>query len=65
MGFPENLARLQEERGISSYRLAKDLGCSPKSVTNWKRGLKPQLWHLSALADYFGVSVDELEADDG
>lgn len=45
MGFGENLARLQEEHGETSYRLAKAIGVHQTSITNWKNGIKPHPKH--------------------
>ena len=61
MGFPENLARLQAERGETNYRLAMDVGVHLTSIKNWKCGTsKPQYRHLSAIAEHFGISVADL-----
>lgn len=48
-------------RGISAYRLSQDTGISPSSLSDWKRGRStPKMDKLSAIADYFGVSLDSL-----
>lgn len=61
MGFPENLARLQAERGETNYRLAMAVGVHQTSIKNWKCGTsKPQYRHLSAIAEHFGISVADL-----
>jgi repressor LexA len=55
------LERLMAARGISAYRLSKDTGISPSSLSDWKRGRSaPKADKLSAIADYFGVSLDSL-----
>lgn len=60
----ENLARLQAERGETNYRLAKTLGVHQSSIANWKSGeTTPHPKHLRALAEHFGVTVDELLTD--
>lgn len=57
----ENLARLQAERGETNYRLAKALGVHQSSIANWKSGeISPHPKHVRMLADYFGVTVDDL-----
>ena len=59
--FPENLARLQAERGETNYRLAKLLGVHQTSIANWKEGkIKPHPKHVRLLAEHFGVTVEEL-----
>ena len=65
MDFKDNLNRLMNEHNVSNRRLAREIGCTYSSVAGWRRGRQPQLRHLSALADYFDVSVDELEGKDG
>ncbi len=61
MGFPENLARLQAERGETNYRLAMAVGVHQTSIKNWKCGIsRPQYRHLAAIADHFEVPVADL-----
>lgn len=61
MGFSKNLARMQEERGVTNYKIAKALGISQTTVQNWKDGKsKPRSLYQIALAKYFGCTVDEL-----
>lgn len=65
--FAENLARLQEERGETNYRLAKTIGVHQTSIANWKSGdVTPHPRHLEALANHFDKTVDELlKGEDG
>lgn len=60
MGFSENLCDLMQKKGISSYKLAKEIGVHISTVSNWREGKQPQINHLRRTADYLGVSVDEL-----
>lgn len=60
MGFSENLGVLMEKRGISSCKLARDLGVHATTIANWKAGKTPTAEHLLHVADYFSVTVDEL-----
>lgn len=55
------LQELMNQKGVTAYRLAKDLGVSPSTIKNWIDG-KTKLNDLKgkAVADYFGVSVDYL-----
>ncbi len=47
--------------GITAYRLSRDTGISPSSLSDWKRGRSaPKIDKLSIIADYFGVSLDSL-----
>ena len=60
MAYAKNLCDLMERTGISSYKLAKEIGVHVSTVTNWRDGGKPKLDHIIRVADYFGVTVDDL-----
>ena len=64
MSFAENLTRIQAERGVTSYRIAKEIDVSQSSIVNWKNGTMPHPRNVKRLADYFNVPVDELLAGD-
>lgn len=63
MSFSERLNQLLRERGISAYRLAKDIGVSGQTVSNWKNGSIPSADQVITVADYFNVSTDYLLKD--
>lgn len=65
MGYAENLCDLMKLTGTSSYKLAKEIGVHTSTVTNWREGMFPRVEHLQLVADYFGVTVDELLTDHG
>lgn len=57
----ENIKRLRHERNLTQEEIATHLGISFQSVSKWERGDGyPDITMLPALANYFGVSVDEL-----
>lgn len=61
MAFFENLRSLMEKRGISRYRVAKDLGISTQTACNWADGKNlPDTQSVLKLAEYFGVTVEQL-----
>lgn len=61
MNIANKLNELLESKKITPYRLAKDIGVSQTTIKNWTTGYSsPQERHISALAAYFGISVDEL-----
>ena len=61
LSFPENLARLQAERGETNYRLAKEIDVSQTSIKNWKESVcRPHPRQVKKLAKHFGVTVDAL-----
>ena len=64
MGYAANLCELMNRQGVSSCKLAKGIGVHTTTITNWKGGTAPTVEHLKLVADYFGVTVDALLADD-
>lgn len=65
MGFAQNLDYLMQKRGMTKYQLAKVLGCHQTSVTNWlENGTTPHKRTIEAIASVFGISTNELCADE-
>lgn len=61
MSLSENLQRLRKERGLSQEDVAQKLFVSRQSVSKWENGnAEPGVKDLTALADMFGVTLDEL-----
>lgn len=57
----ENIKRLRRDRKLTQEEVAAHLGISFQTVSKWERGEGyPEITMLPALANYFGVSVDEL-----
>lgn len=58
----ERLAGLCEERGISAYKMCKDIGIQPSIMTDLKYGRRSGVNAITAdkIATYFGVSVGYL-----
>ena len=54
-----NVSRLCRERGISISRLERDLGIGNATIRNWNVS-SPTVDKLKRVADYFGVTLDEL-----
>lgn len=55
----ENIKRLCEEEGISTYALAIKCGLTGGAIDKWKDS-SPTVGSLKKVADYFGVTLDEL-----
>ena len=56
-----NYVRLRDERGLTDYRVAKDTGISKGTLSDWKAGRSaPKIDKLVKLAEYFGVTLEEL-----
>lgn len=59
--FSARLYRLRKERGISQEELADVVGVSRQAVQKWEAGAsRPDMDNLTALGDFFGVSLDYL-----
>lgn len=57
----ENIKRLRHEKGITQETLADFLSVSFQSVSRWERGESyPDITLLPAIANFFGISIDEL-----
>lgn len=54
-----NVERLCKEHGISIARLEKETGIGNATVRGWEKSM-PRVDTLKKVADYFGVTVDEL-----
>lgn len=61
MKIGEIIKELRTERGLSQAALAKEIGVSQKAIDYWERGInEPKASYILALAEFFGVSSDEL-----
>lgn len=59
--FPERLKELREERKLSEFQLAKELGINQTTINRWERGLRtPNIEMVMIIAKYFKVSTDYL-----
>ncbi len=65
MKFCDKLIQLRKERGYSQEHLANILDVSRQSVSKWEAGQStPEINKLIAIADIFGVSLDNLIRED-
>ena len=59
-----NIAAYRKSRGLTQASLAEKLNYSDKAVSKWERGESvPDVMTLVAIAQQFGVTVDELVQD--
>ena len=59
----ENYVKLRDEKGVTDYRVSVETGITKSTFTDWKTGRsKPKADKLKILADYFGVTVEDLLA---
>lgn len=57
----EEIRRLRTALGITQVALARRLGVSKQSVSNWENNnIQPSIELLERLADLFGVTTDQL-----
>ena len=59
------LKELQRQRGWSDYKIAKEAGLSPNTVSNiFRRNNVPELTTLEALCKAFGITLSQFFAED-
>lgn len=57
----KRISELRKEKGLTQDELSEKLGVSPQAVSKWENGLSyPDITLLPAIAELFGVTVDEL-----
>ena len=59
-----NVSNLCQSKGISIARLEREMGFGNSTIRGWSNSA-PTVEKLKAVADYFGVTVDDLLAEDG
>lgn len=58
-----NVKRICEEKGISVGKIEKDLQLSNGSICKWNEN-EPGIRKVQKVADYLGVSIEELLAEE-
>lgn len=65
MYLAQNLKYLREQKGLSQKDFSEDMGLSRAAVSNWETGeRKPDIEMIIRLAEYFGITLDELVLKD-
>ena len=65
LNFGENIRRLRRARELTQEQLANALGVTAQSVSKWECAYGyPDITQLPAIANFFGVSIDELLSND-
>lgn len=60
----ENVKRLCEQHHVSIFELERSCGIANGAIGKWQeRTSSPRVLTLQKIANYFGVSVDELIAE--
>ena len=61
MNIGIKILELRKQKGIKQEELAAELGVTAAAVSKWENGYTlPDILMLCALADFFGVTTDEL-----
>ena len=58
--FSDNYIRLCKEKGVGVTVASQEIGYSANSGKKWSEGSVPRKTTLLKIAEYFGVTVDEL-----
>ena len=62
--FQTNLNSILGDKGMKQVDLAKRLGCTEATVSNWCLGIKhPRITMIDKIASALGVSTDDLLTD--
>ncbi len=65
MYLAQNLKFLREQMGIGQDEMAKKMDVTQSAVGNWEKNYrKPDIEMIVRLAEYFGVSLDDLVLKD-
>ena len=61
MDLGKNIYELRKAKGVTQEELAAELGVTAAAVSKWEKGnTLPDVLMVCALADFFGVTADEL-----
>lgn len=60
--FIDSYQRICKHFGVTPTSILEPLGISTGAYSNWKRGSEPTNPTKKKIADYFGITIDELEA---
>jgi len=65
MDTNERLRQLLDERGWTEYRLAKNCGLNPSTISNiYRRNTVPSIDTLETICRGFGITLSQFFADD-
>lgn len=58
--YGKELKQRREERGLSQAELAERIGTSHQNVNRWEKKVLPNIDFCVKLADFYGITLDEL-----
>lgn len=57
----KNIEKILFDKGLTPYRMCKDLNIPTSNITGWRRGdCNPSLKNLKKIANYLEVSIEDL-----
>lgn len=59
----DNVLELAQKKGVTIQNIEKTCGLSGGIISKWRENNNPKLDNVRKVADFFGVSIDELIAD--
>jgi transcriptional regulator with XRE-family HTH domain len=59
--FVDSFQSICEEKGIAPTKALSDIGMGRSALSSWKKGAEPSNSTKRKLADYFGITLDELK----
>lgn len=61
MSVAEKIKTLRKSKGMSQKKLGEELGVKQNTIHSWETGRnEPTIFNCIVLADYFGITLDEL-----
>lgn len=60
MTIADKLRDLREKKGLMQKELCKETGIGKSTYSGYERGCTPGLYNAIAIADYYGITLDEL-----
>ncbi len=58
--YGKELKQRREERGLSQSELAERIGTSHQNINRWEKTVLPNIDFCVKLADFYGITLDEL-----
>lgn len=59
--FGETLAKLRRDKGLTQEQFAEAMDITRQAICKWEKGnTSPDIWTLTRIAEFFGVTLDEL-----
>lgn len=61
MSIGERIKELRKQKGLAQWELAEEIGSAQNTISGWETDrTEPTIFNCIVLADYFGVTLDEL-----